>query len=54
LIGVVRPKRIVAIGRDAAHALARVDVPVRSVRPGWETEFVAGIVDLYPIVKGTS
>ena len=53
----VRPRRIVAIGRDAAEALAGGDVPVRAVRhpsQGGQTEFVAGIVDLYPIVKGTS
>ena len=54
LIGLVRPKKIVAIGRDAADALAGGDVPVHAVRhpsQGGQSEFIAGIIDLYPIVN---
>jgi len=57
LIGMVRPRRIVAIGRDAADALVGTDVPVLAVRhpsQGGQSEFISGIVELYPIVKGTS
>ena len=54
LIAMVCPGRIVAIGRDAADALAGVDVPVQVVRHpshGGQAEFVAGIIDVYPIVN---
>lgn len=52
LIGMVKPRRIVAIGGDAAEALAASDVPVRAVRhpsQGGQTEFVASIYNLYGI-----
>jgi hypothetical protein len=54
LIGMVRPKRIVAIGRDAADALAEADVPVRAVRhpsQGGQTEFLAGMCHIYTSVE---
>ena len=53
LIGMVRAERIVAIGRDAADALAGGDVAVRALRhpsQGGQAEFVAGMCDLYGIV----
>jgi hypothetical protein len=53
----VRPRRIVAIGRDAAEALAGSDVPVRAVRhpsQGGQSEFIAGICDLYVAVDAGS
>jgi hypothetical protein len=46
----VRPRRIVAIGRDAAEALAGGDVPVHPVRhpsQGGQAEFVAGMREIY-------
>jgi len=52
LMGMVRPKRIVAIGRDAADALAGADVPVRVVRhpsQGGQSEFISGMREIYGI-----
>jgi hypothetical protein len=46
----IRPQRIVAIGRDAGLALAGVDVPVQLVRHpsyGGQAEFIAGILNIY-------
>jgi hypothetical protein len=54
LIGMVRTKRIVAIARDAALALAGIGVPVEVVRhpsQGGQTEFVAGMREIYGIVE---
>jgi len=58
-IGMVRPKRIVAIGRDATEALAGGDVAVRPVRhpsQGEQTELVAvaGVCDIYGIVASSA
>ena len=53
LIGMVHPNRIVAIGRDAADALAGGDVPACGVRhpsQGGQREFVAGMREIYGIV----
>jgi hypothetical protein len=50
LIAMIKPKRIVAIGRDAGMALADVAVPVQLVRHpsyGGQSEFVAGILNIY-------
>lgn len=50
LIAMVAPRRIVAIGRDAGLALARIDIPVMTVRHpsyGGQTEFIAGIHAIY-------
>jgi hypothetical protein len=49
LIGMVRPKRVVTIGREAADALAGRDMPVHAVRhpsQGGQSEFITGISDL--------
>ncbi len=50
LIAMIRPRRLVAIGRDAASALAGVDTPIEAVRHpsyGGQTEFLAGICEIY-------
>ncbi|MDB5610699.1 MAG: uracil-DNA glycosylase [Bradyrhizobium sp.] len=50
LIAMIRPKRIVAIGRDAGLALAGVGIPIQMVRHpsyGGQAEFIAGILDIY-------
>ena len=50
LIAMLQPRRIVAIGRDAAEALVSVEVPVCTVRHpsyGGQAEFIAGIRALY-------
>jgi hypothetical protein len=50
LIEMVQPHRIVAIGRDAGLALAELGVETAAVRHpsyGGQTEFTAGIYDLY-------
>ncbi len=46
LLGMIQPKRIVAIGRDAGMALAAVDLPLYVVRHpsyGGQKEFLTGI-----------
>lgn len=55
LIGMIRPRRIVAIGRDAALALSGIDIPVSVVRHpsyGGQTEFVAGVCAIYDLPEG--
>jgi uracil-DNA glycosylase len=50
LIDMIAPRRIVAIGRDAALALSGIDVPVMTVRHpsyGGQTEFIAGVHAIY-------
>lgn len=50
LIALVRPKQIVAIGRDAQLALDELDVPIIPVRHpsyGGQTDFIAGVHHLY-------
>ena len=50
LIALVKPKQIVAIGRDAQLALDGLDVPIIPVRHpsyGGQTDFIAGLYDLY-------
>ena len=54
LIRMVRPRTIVAIGRDAALALAGIGVPLELVRhpsQGGQTEFAAGMREIYGIVE---
>jgi hypothetical protein len=54
LIAMLKPKRIVAIGKDAGAALADLAVPVSMVRHpsyGGQAEFVAGICDLYCVAN---
>lgn len=53
LIAMVRPTRIVAIGRDASQALADLGVASDAVRHpsyGGQAEFVAGMHSLYDVV----
>lgn len=53
LIGMLRPRRIVAIGRDAGMALAGIEIPVQVVRHpsyGGQADFNAGIREIYRIV----
>jgi len=50
LIEMTRPKRLVAIGRDAGLALSGIDIPVHLVRHpsyGGQADFVAGMYALY-------
>jgi hypothetical protein len=57
LIEMVRPKRIVAIGRDAAMAVADVGLPINAVRHpsyGGQNEFIAGLRAIYGGASGTS
>ena len=52
LIAMIRPRRIVAIGRDAGMALAGIDIPVQIVRHpsyGGQAEFIAGIHQIYGV-----
>jgi uracil-DNA glycosylase len=52
LITMIRPKRIVAIGRDAYLALDDIGIPISAVRHpsyGGQREFTAGILDIYGI-----
>ena len=53
LIAMIKPRRIVAIGRDADMALTGLDVPVQLVRHpsyGGQAEFIAGVHQIYGIV----
>ena len=52
LIAMIRPRRIVAIGRDAGMALADIEIPVRTVRHpsyGGQAEFISGIGEIYGV-----
>ena len=52
LVGMLKPRRLVAIGGDAAKALAEVKIPVSTVRHpsyGGQAEFIAGIEKIYGI-----
>jgi uracil-DNA glycosylase len=52
LIGMVAPKRIIAIGRDAGLALSGIDIPVSVVRHpsyGGQAEFIAGVHAIYGV-----
>ncbi len=54
LIEMIRPRRIVAIGRDAGMALAGIDIPVKVVRHpsyGGQAEFIAGVHEIYGVVQ---
>jgi hypothetical protein len=55
LIGMIRPKRLIAIGRDAGLALTDIGVPVEIVRHpsyGGQTEFISGLQALYGFKPG--
>ena len=52
LIDMIRPKRIMAIGRDAGLALSSLDLPVHVVRHpsyGGQAEFINGVRALYGV-----
>lgn len=54
LIDMIRPKQIIAIGRDAGLALASIDVPVHVVRHpsyGGQAEFIAGVYAIYGVAQ---
>ena len=52
LMGMIRPKRIMAIGRDAGLALSSLDLPVHVVRHpsyGGQAEFISGVCAIYGV-----
>jgi len=52
LIAMIRPKRIIAIGRDAGLALNGINIEIEIVRHpsyGGQTEFVAGVHRIYGV-----
>lgn len=52
LIDMIRPKRVLAIGRDAGLALSSVGLPVHVVRHpsyGGQAEFITGVCALYGV-----
>jgi hypothetical protein len=52
LIGMIAPRRIVAIGRDAGLALSGIEIPVMTVRHpsyGGQSEFIAGVHAIYGV-----
>jgi hypothetical protein len=54
LLDTLRPKTVVAIGRDAQLALADLDVDSEKVRHpsyGGQSEFIAGVDELYGLVR---
>jgi uracil-DNA glycosylase len=54
LIAMIRPRRIVAIGRDAGLALSKIDIPVHIVRHpsyGGQADFVAGVHAIYDVAE---
>jgi hypothetical protein len=54
LIAMIRPTRIVAIGRDAGMALAKINIPVHIVRHpsyGGQADFIAGLDAIYDIAE---
>lgn len=56
LVEMLRPKQLVAIGRDAGAALEGLDIPVSNVRHpsyGGQAEFIAGIQKIYSLPRAT-
>ena len=54
LIAMIRPRRIIAIGRDAGAALAEIEIPVSTVRHpsyGGQAEFISGVSAIYGLVE---
>lgn len=54
LIAMFRPKRIVAIGREAGLALNGIDIPISVVRHpsyGGQSEFTAGVHSIYGLAQ---
>lgn len=55
LIAMIKPRRIVAIGRDAGMALNDLDITVEIVRHpsyGGQTEFITGVNHIYGLAAG--
>lgn len=55
LIAMIKPRRIVAIGRDAGMALNGLDITVEIVRHpsyGGQTEFITGVNHIYGLASG--
>ena len=53
LIVMIKPRRIVAIGREAGMALTGLDIPVEIVRHpsyGGQTEFISGVHRIYGLM----
>jgi hypothetical protein len=53
LIAMIKPRRIVAIGRDAGMALSDIGITVQVVRHpsyGGQAEFIAGVNHIYGVV----
>jgi hypothetical protein len=53
LIEMIKPRRLVAIGRDAGMALANLDISVELVRHpsyGGQAEFISGVGKIYGLV----
>ena len=54
LIDMLRPKKLVAIGRDAGFALGAIEIPVSNVRHpsyGGQADFIAGIQEIYDLPR---
>jgi hypothetical protein len=54
LIAMIRPRRIIAIGRDAGAALAEIDIQVSTVRHpsyGGQAEFISGVCAIYGLAE---
>lgn len=54
LIEMIRPRRIVAIGRDAGLALRGIEIPVNVVRHpsyGGQADFIAGVRAIYGLAR---
>jgi hypothetical protein len=54
LIEMIRPRRIVAIGRDAGLALRGIEIPVNIVRHpsyGGQADFITGVRAIYGLAK---
>lgn len=57
LVAMIRPRRIVAIGRDAGMALAGIEIPVQVVRHpsyGGQAEFIAGVHQIYGVAESSA
>jgi hypothetical protein len=57
LITMVKPRRIIAIGRDAGLALVGLEIPVEVVRHpsyGGQSEFVAGVHQIYGVLPASN
>lgn len=57
LLDMIKPRQLVAIGRDAGAALVGLEVPVETVRHpsyGGQTEFIAGIQRIYHLPETPS